>query len=299
MQLSLRELRFFVAAADCRSITAAAASLNVSQPSVSLAIAELERRLGVHLLVRHHARGVALTDAGRDVLREARKLLAQANDLEAMATALGEAPRGRLKIGCLTYLVPRYLPSLLSGFSAAHPDIAVDFVEGDQRRIVDSLMTGETELALSYNLDLPTSVTAEPLVDLPPYAIVHRRHRFAARKHIALRQLAEDPVILLDMPISREYYASIFSLLNIRPNIRHRSTSVEAVRGLVANGLGYSILNHRSRSRMAFDGQRIVELDIDDRLPPAQVSMLMPAGVKSRRIVEILGAHTKAYFRKI
>jgi DNA-binding transcriptional LysR family regulator len=88
-------------------------------------------------------------------------------------------PGGRLKIACLAYLVPRYLPSLLSSFSAAHPEIEVDFVEGDQKHLVDSMMTGETELALSYDLDLPSSVSSEPLVDLEPYVIVAKRHRLA------------------------------------------------------------------------------------------------------------------------
>ena len=188
--------------------------------------------------------------------------------------------------------MPRYLPSLLSGFSAAHPDIAVDFVEGDQRRIVDSLMTGETELALSYNLDLPTSVTAEQLVDLPPYAIVHRRHPFAARKHIALRQLAEDPVILLDMPISREYYASIFSLLNIRPNIRHRSTSVEAVRGLVANGLGVSVLTTRAAHDFAEDGREVVARPLRSPVQPQRVVLAQPVGAPAQP--DLVAAFTRA-----
>lgn len=296
MQLSLKQLRIFISAADLQSITLAAASLNVSQPSVSLAIAELENRLGVQLLVRHHARGVALTAAGTDVLREARKLLAHASELQAMANALGEAPRGRLKIGCLTYLVPRYLPSLLSSFAVAHPEIEVDFIEGDQKRLVESLMTGETELAFSYDLDLPNSVHSEPLVDLTPYVIVHKRHPLTKHKRIKLRQLDQEPVILLDLPISRDYYAAMFNLLNINPRIRHRSVSVEAVRGLVANGLGYSILNHRAKSLTTYDGHQLAELEIDECLPPAQVSMLMPSGMKPRRITEILAAHTRNFF---
>ena len=296
MQISLKELRFFVAAADHQSITLAAASMNVSQPSVSLAIAGLEDRLGIQLLVRHHARGVAITAAGIDVLREARKLLAHANDIQAMASALGEAPRGRLKIACLTYLVPRYLPSLMSSFSAAYPEIEVDFVEGDQKRLVDSLMTGEAELALSYDLDLPNSVSSEPLVDLEPYVIVAKRHQFAGQKRVRLQQLEQEPVILLDLPISRDYYTAIFTSLGITPRIRHRSTSIEAVRGLVANGLGYSILNHRAKSLTAYDGRKLAELQIEDSLPPARVSLLMPSGMKPRRIIEILAAHTRSFF---
>lgn len=168
MQLSLRDLQFFVAAADHMNITAAAAGLNVSQPSVSLALQRLEARLGVQLLVRQHARGVALTTAGVDVLREARKLLTQADDFEKAAKTLGHEPQGSLRIGCLAYLVPRYVPALLSGFARRFPNVTVDFIEGDQARMVQALSTGEIELALSYDLDLPRSISAESLLKLPP-----------------------------------------------------------------------------------------------------------------------------------
>lgn len=299
MQLSLRDLLFFVAAADHMNITAAAAGLNVSQPSVSLALQRLEDRLGVQLLVRQHARGVALTTAGVDVLREARKLLTQAEDFEKAAKTLGHEPQGSLRIGCLAYLVPRYVPALLSGFARRFPNVTVDFIEGDQARMVHALSTGEIELALSYDLDLPRSISAESLLELPPYAVVDHQHRFAKRRRVALRDLAEDPVILLDLPISRDYYTRVFDIIGSTPRIRHRSNTVEAVRGLVAHGLGFSILNHRSRSKLVVDGHRIVELELSEKLPPARVSLLMARGMRARHVVEAFVAHVHDHIKVI
>jgi len=293
MQLSLRDLQFFVAAADHMSITAAAAGLNVSQPSVSLALQRLEDRLGVQLLVRQHARGVALTAAGVDVLREARKLLTQVDDFEKAAKTLSDEPQGSLRIGCLAYLVPRYLPALLLGFERRFPNVTVDFIEGDQTFLIHAISTGEVELALSYDLDLPRSISAESLLELPPYAVVGEQHRFAKRRRIALRDLAEDPVILLNLPISRDYYARIFDIIGVTPRILHRSNSVEAVRGLVAHGLGFSILNHRSKSKLAADGHRIIELELSEKLPPARVSMLTAKGMRPRYVVEAFVFHVK------
>mgnify|MGYP000909107941 CR=1 FL=1 len=293
MQLSLRDLQFFVAAADHMSITAAAAGLNVSQPSVSLALQRLEDRLGVQLLVRQHARGVALTAAGVDVLREARKLLTQVDDFEKAAKTLSDEPQGSLRIGCLAYLVPRYVPALLSGFERRFPNVTVDFIEGDQTFLIHAISTGEVELALSYDLDLPRSISAESLLELPPYAVVGEQHRFAKRRRIALRDLAEDPVILLNLPISRDYYARIFDIIGVTPRILHRSNSVEAVRGLVAHGLGFSILNHRSKSKLAADGHRIIELELSEKLPPARVSMLTAKGMRPRYVVEAFVFHVK------
>lgn len=299
MQLSLRDLHFFVAAADQMNITAAATGLNVSQPSLSLALQRLEERLGVQLLVRQHARGVALTAAGVDVLREARKLLSQVADFEQAARTLGEEPQGSLRIGCLAYLVPRYLPALLSGFAHRFANVSVDFIEGDQTRLVHALSTGEIELALSYDLDLPRSISAESLLELPPYAVVGSQHRLAKRRCTALRELAEDPVILLDLPISRDYYSRVFNIIGFTPRIRHRSNSVEAVRGLVAHGLGFSILNHRSKSQYAADGHRIIELELSENLPSAQVSMLTAKGMRPRHVVGAFVSHVKSHIKNI
>ena len=297
MPFSLRELRYFLAAADHRSATAAATAVNVSQPSISLAVADLEKRLGVQLFVRHHARGLALTPAGTDILREARKLLAQASDLEAMASSLGDELRGRLKIGCLPYLTPRYLPAILAGFTRRHPDIEIDFIEDDQSELVQSLMTGEIEMALTYNLDLPNNVEVDVLYDLPPYVIVSDRHSLASRKRIDMKLLAAEPVILLDLPISRDYYRTVFNILKISPQIRYRSKSVEAVRGFVANGLGYSILNHRSETNLTYDGSRLAALEISQILPSARIAAIIPAGMKLRRIVKTFIDYTKEHFR--
>ena len=277
MSFSLKELKYFVSVADHSSITEAASVLHVSQPSVSLSVAELEKQLGVQLFVRQHARGVALTQAGADVLREARKLLAQASDLESVALLLGNELRGRLKIGCLPYLVPRYLPAILAGFTQRYPDIEVDFIERDQSQLVQSLMSGEIEVALSYN-------------------IVAHDHRLASRKHIGLNCLANDPVVLLDLPISREYYNTIFNILNIVPNVKYRTTSVEAVRSFVANRLGYSILNHRSETTMTYDGSKLVALEITDNLPSARIAVIMPSKMKMRRVAEAFMDFAKKHF---
>ena len=80
MNISLRLLRYVTAAADCGNVTEAARRLQVSQPSVSAAIAELEQMLGVTIFVRHHAKGVTLTPAGQRLINEARLLLKHAEE---------------------------------------------------------------------------------------------------------------------------------------------------------------------------------------------------------------------------
>ncbi|MDZ4734774.1 MAG: LysR family transcriptional regulator [Rhodospirillaceae bacterium] len=272
IDVSLRALRYFAAAAERGNVTLAARELNVSQPSISLAIAQLERSLGVQLFVRQHARGVALTPAGTEVLREVRKLLSQANDFSANLAGVGEALRGTLSIGCLTYLLPRYLGGIISGFTARHPEIELAFREGDQAALQNGMLDGEIEVALTYDLMLPRRFTVEPLLTLPPYVLLPAGHRLARRTAISLRDIHAEPCVLLDLPISRDYFAAIFGALRLMPNMRYRTTSVEAVRSFVGNGLGYSVLNHPSRTSTTYDGKRTKAVALSDSLQPARVA---------------------------
>ena len=106
---TLRQLEYFTAAADCGSVAGAAATLNVSQPSVSNAILKLEDHFGVQLFVRHHAQGVSLTPVGHRILADARNLLRHANDLQHNARAAGDVMQGGLELGCFITLAPSFI----------------------------------------------------------------------------------------------------------------------------------------------------------------------------------------------
>lgn len=282
MEVSLRLLRYFSAAADHGNVTLAAKALNVSQPSISQAVAQLEATLGVQLFVRQHSRGVALTPVGTEVLREARKLLAHAADFRANLAEVGEVPRGSLALGCLAYLVPRYLGPMLSGFAERHPQVEVTFREGDQEDLVRGMMAGQIELSLTYDLRMPRQFALERLRELPPYVIVAAGHRLARRKAIALGEIVEEPCVLLDLPISRDYFDAIFGALGIVPNVHYRSASVEAVRSFVANGLGYSILNHTTRIATSYDGMSLASLPLTDKVRAPRVTAAHLKSLKLR-----------------
>lgn len=297
IDVSLRVLRYFVAAAEHGNVTTAARALNVSQPSISLAIAQLEHDLGAQLFVRQHSRGVALTPTGTEVVRKARELLARVDDFAAGVVGMGTELRGSLSVGCLTYLVPRYLAGILRAFAEAYPQIDVQFREGDQADLLKGMLHGQLEVVLTYDLLLPRQFEMEVLLELPPYVLVAAGHRLARRRAISLRDVAGEPCILLDLPISQDYLASIFASLGIEPNVRYRSVSVEAVRSLVGNGLGYTILNHQSLSLETFDGKSVKPLRLTDRLRPARIVSVHLTGLKPRAASEAFLGFARDYFR--
>lgn len=297
IDISLRTLRYFVAAADHGNVTLAAQTLKVSQPSVSIAIARVEKFFNAQLFVRQHSKGMALTPAGTEVLREARKLLAHANDFSTGTAGHGRAVRGTLSIGCLTYIVPRYLPSILSGFLARYEQTDVVFRDGDQTALIRGMESGDFEAVLTYDLMLPRHLTVEPLLELQPYVLVTADHRLAKRRAIHLREIAEEPCALLNLPISHDYFATIFGTLGLTPNVRYRTISVEAVRSLVSNGLCFSILTLPSKTLTTYDGKRLATLRLQDPLPPVRLISARLTDHKLRPIAQAFLAHTREFFR--
>lgn len=286
MDVSLRMLRYVVAAADHGTLTAAARQLNISQPSVSSAIASLEAAVGVQIFVRHYARGVMLTPAGERLIKEARLLLKHAADFTQSSQELGTALKGEIAIACFETLAARFMPALLAKFARIHPSITVNLLEGDQEEILERLLSGRAELALGYGLALSAVVEAEILAEMPPYVVIASDHRLAKRKIISLSELESESFLLLDFPHSREYFFELFAIARIKPKISFQSRSYELLRGLVAHNHGYTIQNAIPATEMTYDGSTVSLLPISDKVPPIMINLLRLRQHRPRPSVE-------------
>jgi DNA-binding transcriptional LysR family regulator len=298
MNLSLRALRYLVATADAGNLTEAARALNVSQPSISAAIAQIERAYGIQIFVRHHARGVTLTCAGQRLVNDARLLLYHARDFDKSALSLGGELKGEIVIGCFTMLATRFMPGLLSAFSKLHPGMSLRLEEGDQEEVLEALLSGRTEIAISYNFGLPDDILGERLTDLPPFVVVSAKHPSAGLRKVSLRTFSKEPFILLDLPHSREYFLGLFSACGIEPRIGFRSRSYEFIRGLVGKGHGFTIHNAVPRTTMTYDGSSIAVLPITEPLMPVGVMRLRLKRHVLRPAVEAFWTFLGSAFRK-
>ncbi|KAA0072569.1 LysR family transcriptional regulator [Tardiphaga sp. P9-11] len=274
MRFSLRALRYVVETADAGSVTEAAKRLNVSQPSISAALSQLEAELGVQIFIRHLAKGVTLSPAGQRLVNDARLLLAHARDFAQSAQSLGSTLHGEIVVGSFSTLATRFMPGLLSGFRARQRGISVKLEEGDQQEIIDGLVSGRTELALSYSFAVPDEIVGEKLCELPPFIVLSADHPLASRTSISLTEMRDEPFILLDLPHSRDYFASLFTASGIEPRISFRTRSFELIRGLIGNGQGYSIHNAVPRTTIGYDGSRVAVVPITEKLPATHVMAL-------------------------
>ncbi|MFB7941842.1 LysR substrate-binding domain-containing protein [Streptomyces sp. NPDC056049] len=282
-RISLRRLHAFVACAEAGTMTGAARRLFVSQGAVSVAIAQLEREVGVQLLLRSKAKGLTLTEAGRLLLPEARSLLARADELQAEMRDLGLAPSGRLVIGCFSTIAPFFLPRVLEEFQAAHPQVTLDFVEGSLTELQRRLREGECEVAVVYGVDIQAGIDYDTLYTTRPYVLLPAAHPLVAKAEIRLADLGDHDMVALDVPPSLRYFNEVLSSAGVSPRIRHRTESFETVRSLVARGVGYSLLIQRPFADVSYEGRGLVTRTISDGIRPLDVVLARPAGVRLTR----------------
>lgn len=294
VRFTLRQLEYFVAAADAGSLTEAAQNIPVAQSSVSAAIGQLEAALGVQLLIRHHAQGVSPTAAGHRFLVRARALLRDAGELSRFASELTSELSGTLDLGCLVTLAPLVTPRIGQSFREQHPGVSLAMVEDDQTELIGGLRSGALSIALTYDLGLASDLTFEPLSSLPPYAVFAAGHRLAAREEVSFEMLAGEPLVLLDIPHSRDYFCGLFATAGVEPAVAHRSTHPEVVRTMVANDFGYTIVNARPQVDVALDGRRLVTRPIAGAPRPMILGLARLESLRPTRLVEAFEQHCRA-----
>lgn len=290
LRYTLRQLEYFVAVGDAGSIALAADRLNVSAPSISSAISQLEGALSVALFVRQHAQGLALTPGGRRIYKAARELLEDAAALHGMAGEISDRIAGPISVGCLVTIGPYFLPELRKAFTDAYPGAAFRQEEGSQADLFRMIRAAEIDTAITYDLEIPKDIAFEPLADLKPYALFAPDHPLAARDSVSLETLATHPLVLLDLPISRDYFQSLFQTAGLKPRIADRTSHLAMVRTMVANGFGYGLLNVPSPTGRATDGKPLVFRPIDDAIPALSVGLLAMRTERKPKVVQAFEA---------
>ncbi|WP_087071941.1 LysR family transcriptional regulator [Arthrobacter sedimenti] len=277
---TLRQLEAFVAVADSGSISAAAEALHVSQSAISGSVNSLEHVFDAQLTIRRKAHGVTLTAAGQYVLGRAKSLLNAASDLELHAANAGAELRGSLTLGCYLTLAPTVLARLIDHYGKRYPLVELDFYDGSQSEVQTRLASGQLDAAIAYDLSLPAGLLRQRLYDAAPSIVLAADHRLAARPELSLADVANDPMVLLDVNPSRENTMTMFSTAGLEPNIRFRTTDYEVTRSLVGRGMGYAILVQQPAGDLSYEGRPLVVRPIRPALRSIPVAIVWPKTVR-------------------
>jgi DNA-binding transcriptional LysR family regulator len=274
MTVSLRHLRYFVAAADSGQVSRAAVELNVSQSAVTGAIRQIEARIGARLFDRH-ATGVSLTLEGTRFLQHARNIVASVNEALRIPTAASAAIGGEVRIG-VTYTVAGYfLPQHLARFARSYPGVTIDMREAARPAIEEGLLSGKIDIAvlLTSNLVNDRVLAHETLIRSRRRLWMPIDHPIMRMSEIRLEHVAEEPYVMLTVDEAEETAERYWQRTPYRPKVIFRTSSVEAVRSMVANGTGVTILSDMVYRPWSLEGQRIETRTLDDVVPSMDVGM--------------------------
>ncbi|MFM2422881.1 MAG: hypothetical protein RL291_1411 [Pseudomonadota bacterium] len=240
--LSTKQLRYFDALARTGHFGRAAEQCAVTQPALSMQIAQMETALGVRLIERR-ASGIILTDAGREIARRVANILVELRDISSFA-AHAQAPLSApLKLGVIPTIAPYLLPGLLDALDQKHPDLAIEVRETLTQNLVAELTAGQIDLLV---LALPVEhaeVETHALMADRFLLAVPRDRKFTARAQISPELIRNDRLLLLEEGhCLRDQALNVCNLVPSGRNDRLGASSLSTLVQMVARGLGLTLL---------------------------------------------------------
>ncbi len=260
-RVTLKQLRALVATVREGTFSAAAQSLNVTPPAVTMQMQLLEEMAGLPLIERTES-GLRPTDAGQIVLDTARRC-------EAALTACGEtlqtlkgAGGGRVTVGVVS-TAKYFAPRALAAFSHSHADVDIRLSVGNRSEIIEALRDYELDFAVMGRPPQSFNVEQEVIGDHPHFIVAPPEHHMAGKRGIAIGELADETFLLREEGSgTRMLMQRLFAEIGLSPNIGMEIGSNETIKQAVMAGLGIALISVHTVSAEVNDG-RLVILDVE------------------------------------
>jgi DNA-binding transcriptional LysR family regulator len=240
--MDLQQLRTLKQVAELGSLSRAADRLRIAQPALSRQIRLLEEELGTPLFERH-GRGMVITEAGREVLAHALRILAEVEEIRAKAGGASASLTGRVVIGMPPTIGEIITVPLVEAVRAAHPGMELSFVSAFSGYLMDFQQRGELDLAVLYDPQTTRSLRTCPLLLESFFLIGAPDAALDGVTPVPFAALADWPLIL---PGPRHAMRSIFQRCaaeaGIRLQVRIEVDSLAGMKDLVRGGHGATLL---------------------------------------------------------
>lgn len=236
----MRHLRVVIAVSDAGGYTPAARELHVAQSSLSRTVQEVEQRIGVPLFERT-TRRVRPTLEGEEFLATARRLVAEFDTALNHFEGYLAGTRGAVSVAALPSLAGSMLPPVLAAFRRGHPEVAVSVKDGFSGEVLDLVVCGEVDLAVSVAARVPATLAVRHIAVDAFAAVLPAGHPLAAEEELRWADLAGQPFVAFERISSiRSYVDQVLAETGTRIGALTEARNIGAVAGLVAAGLGVS-----------------------------------------------------------
>lgn len=289
--MNLEELHWFVVLAETEHVTDAAAELNVSQPTLSRALARLEREAGAPLFDRVNRR-LRLNAYGQIMLEHARRGIAEMRSATERIAALRDPDTGRVRFAFLHSLASWYVPEQLWRFRKSAPAIGFDLFQGPAHEITQRVLSGQADIAITSPRPTTTNFVWRRLYVEQLCLAVPRGHRLAGRARVRLSAAAEEPFVALGEQAGlRQLTNELLAEDDVEPEIVFEATEIPTVEGLVAAGFGVAVVPVPRDG----DEPRTVHVPLSNAGAKREVGLVWDRGrtlpPPTRRFAEFLTGH--------
>lgn len=273
--VSLRQLRYFVAAADTGQFSQAALNVHVSQSAITAAVLHLEETLGIPLFDRL-PHGVALTPEGYKFAQHARHILDTLQDALSEPLFLSHAMEGVVRVGASYTVLGYFLPALLARFKRSYPQVGIDLLDMDRATIENAIAHGSLDLGLTIvsnarNLHL---FEHHVLIRSRRQLWLSSQHPLMLMPSISLEAVAQHPYILTTVDEGEVSTSRYWQSHGLAPKVAFSTSSMEALRGLVAHGFGVTILSDMIYRAWSLEGKKIEIRPLSDAIPPMELGLI-------------------------
>lgn len=237
-----QQFEYFQTLARMQHVTHAAETLSISQSALSRSIARFEDEIGVPLFDRQ-GRSIRLNKYGHIFLKHVDNMMKEFDEGKQEIKDLLDPDKGEVSLGFLHTLSTSHIPDLLASFRAHYPKINFRLGQGPSHNLIDQLQLGVFDLCLIAPMENTSPIVWRQLWNEELFVIVPKDHKYANRKNITLEEIADESFIHLKEGFSlRITIEKIFKEVGITPKITFEGEEADTVAGLVAAGLGISIL---------------------------------------------------------
>lgn len=242
MRFDLTDMRLFLSVVECGSLTQGARAMHLALASVSERIAGMEAALGAPLLERNR-RGVRTTAAGEALVRHARAILGQVEQMRGELRTYATGLKGRIRLLSNTAANATFLPQQLCRFLAAHPDLSIDLDERPSVEIVQALADRRADLGVVADHTDMGTLQAHPVASDQLVVVAHRAHRLAGQAQAAFADVLGEPIVGMADTALETYLAERAARLGRQLDYRIRLRNTENVGMYVEAGVGVAILS--------------------------------------------------------
>lgn len=298
---NLRQLEYLVALAETRHFRRAAERAHTTQPTLSEQLKALEERLGVQLVERSRAK-VSLTPLGIQVVEIARRMLADAAEIRALATSGGTELSGVVRLGLPPTIGPYLLPSVIPALRKRFPGLKLYVREELPGSLPKSIEEGAHDLIISLLPISQAALTVAPLFREPLYLAVAQGHPLAQKEQIRRADLAGEEILALGPGHQlHDAVASLCEDFGAILRTDYEGTSLDTLREMVAMGMGITFLPGLYVRAVAGRDTNIRTFELFDRSLFRSVGLIWrqtsPLQESYRDLADLLRAEIKRHFK--